>query len=203
MGARIAISVEDDPTPLVLGLAADLRGLLGEPDFAQRSAELEGTAAIRAATGETATVRVGDDAVSIAHGYDEHADVRAIEDAEIEGAPDHPDLAQWVRELLDPSGADWRGTAQRFWSVLERMPGSPAALLVVNLADGEEQRFGSPDGRAYEVHGEAEDLVAVLSGRLPLLDAAFEGRACLRGTFAEISVLTGAGHAIRHNLEAG
>ena len=95
--------------------------------------------------------------------------------------------------LSDPT-AGWHEAADRYWSVLSEMPGAPRALRVVDLEGGEERALG--DGRAYEIHGSPEALLEVLSGRAPLIDAAFEGKVFIRGTFAELSVLTGACFAI-------
>ena len=92
------------------------------------------------------------------------------------------------------STAGWHEAADRYWSVLSEMPGAPRALRVVDLESGEERALG--DGRAYEIHGSREALLEVLSGRAPLIDAAFEGTVFIRGTFAELSVLTGACFAI-------
>lgn len=203
MASRITISVEDDATPLVLGVASDLRARLQDAGFGERTEGLRGSAAVRSASGETATLRLSEEGVSVRHGFDEGAEVRAVADRVIEGEGGHPELAGWLREVLDPPGADWRQAGKSFWSVLEGMPGAPAALLVVETESGEQERYGSAEGRAYELHGKPADLVAVLSGRLPLLDAAFEGRAHLRGTFPEISVLSGAGHRLRHEGTAG
>jgi hypothetical protein len=96
--------------------------------------------------------------------------------------------------ILGDETPDWAEATDRYWAVLSAMPGAPEALRVVELESGEERAHG--DGRAYEIHGSPEALVEVLSGRAPLIDAAFERKVFIRGTFAELSVLTGACFAI-------
>ena len=200
---EILLSTEDDATPLVRATRADLRRRLGDPEFAALTRELTGTVAIRAAaTPEAVTATIADGAVSLAHGVSDEAQVVAT----IDGAgsrpriadraeADNPRLAAWLDALLAPSAA-WPEAAERFWSALESRPGSPEALLVAELDSGESRRFGSGD-RAYEIHGRAEDLVALLEGRTALIDAVFERRIFIRGSFPEISVLSGAAFAVR------
>ena len=53
------------------------------------------------------------------------------------------------------------------------------------------------DGRAYEIHGRADDLVALLEGRTALIEEAFERRIFIRGSFPEISVLSAAAFDVR------
>jgi hypothetical protein len=43
----------------------------------------------------------------------------------------------------------------------------------------------------------------VLTGRAPLIVAAYEGIVFIRGSFPELSVLTGAGFAVRYGRDAG
>jgi hypothetical protein len=90
--------------------------------------------------------------------------------------------------------ASWAGAADRFWAVLAAMPGAPGSLRVVDLDSGEERLLG--EGAGYEIHGRPEALLNVLEGRTSLIDAAFEQSVYIRGTFAELSVLTGACFAI-------
>ena len=98
--------------------------------------------------------------------------------------------------ILSDDTPDWAGAADRYWSVLSGIPGAPSALRVVELDSGEERAHGDDDRSAYEIHGRPEALIEVFSGRAPLIDAAFERKVYIRGTFAELSVLTGACFAI-------
>jgi hypothetical protein len=201
--SQIQLETEHDPTPLVRGVHADLARRLTDPGFAELTTELAGTVGIRAAaTPEAVTATIAAGRVSLARGLSDEAQVVATleaGDGRAQIAPqaqaDHPSLAAWLDALLAPSG-DWGGAAERFWAALEGLPGAPDALLVVELESGERRRFGA-DGRAYEIHGRAADLVALLEGRAPLIDLAFERRILIRGSFPEISVLSAAAFAVR------
>ena len=200
------IEVEDDPTPLVLALRAELGERLRDPEFAALTRELDGIAAVRVeSTPEAATFELADP-VAISHGAD-GAQATAVlttlgrwDGGAIAGEHEHPGLARWLRMLTDPPERDWRTAAARFWDQLRGRPGAPGALLLVNLDSGERERLGDgPD--AYEIHAPTERLVALLEGRAPLLDEAAGGEIHIRGSFAQISVLTGA--ALRVRLGAG
>jgi hypothetical protein len=202
--------VERDPTPLVAATANDLEACLADADFAAATESLRGVVSLRtAATPQAVTLRLDVDEVSLAHGFDAAADVRVTvaEDhagppTEVEGATEHPELAGWVERLLEPPEPAWADAAERFWSALSKMRGAPEGLLVVNLDTGDELRFGA-DAGGYEIHGPTVGLVTVLTGRAPLIDAAYEGTVFIRGSFPELSVLTGAGFAIRYGRNAG
>jgi hypothetical protein len=201
--SQIQLETEHDPTPLVRGVRADLARKLADPRFAELTAGLTGTAGIRAATTpEAVTATIAGGRVRLAHGLGEAAQVVATLDAgggrpriARQAEADDAGLATWLDALLDPSD-DWAGAAERFWSALEGRRGAPDALLVIELESGERRRFGA-DGRAYEIRGRAADLVAVLEGRAPLIDLAFERRILIRGSFPEISVLSAAAFAVR------
>ena len=202
--------MERDPTPLVAATANDLDACMADADFAAATERLRGVVSLRAAaTPQAVTLRLDADEVSLAHGFAAAADVRvtladdhAAPATEVEGAAEHPELAGWVERLLEPPEPGWEDAAERFWSVLSEMRGAPEGLLVVNLDAGDELRFGA-EGGAYEIHGPTAGLVAVLTGRARLIDAAYEGIVFIRGSFPELSVLTGAGFAVRYGRGAG
>ena len=205
----VAVSVEEDPPPALLALAADLRRCLQNGSFAERTLGLRGSIGLTMPEGQ-ATLRLADGRVSLQHGDDRAADLRARAnldapgpvEVETKGAEEHPELAAWLEGLLQPPGDAWQQAADRFWSALSAMPGAPPALLVVEQGSGERHLCGEDEARAYEIHGSAPALVGVLSGRLPLLDAAAGGEVLVRGGFAEISVLSGAAFAIRFGEDA-
>jgi hypothetical protein len=150
------------------------------------------------------TVTIADGRVSLAGGRDDDADLIATAelgdgdgDPRIEGRGD-PELGRWVRGILAPPTPRWPDAAERFWAVLSEMPGAPDALLVVETEGGEERRFGSAEGRTCELHGAAAALVAVLTGRVSAMEAAFDGTVRLRSTFPDLSTLSGAGFEIRY-----
>jgi len=201
---EITVTTEDDPTPLVLAIRTDLARRLADPEFAALTGELRGTVSIRAsATPEAATATIGDGTVGLTHGLSAEAKVVATVDgagrqAEISAPatePENAGLVAWAGALLAPA-SQWTEAAERFWTALEPLPGAPAALLVVNLESGDRRRFGS-DGRAYEIHGSGDGLVALLEGRTSLIEEAFERRIFIRGSFPEISVLSAAAFDVR------
>jgi hypothetical protein len=200
--AGIAVAVEDDAPPVVRALANDLAAALADPAFAEATRTLTGTVAVRSAlTPQAATVTLAGGRVELAHGADGPADVTATTDspgdggAAIEGSGE---LAEWAVRLLDPPLPSWADAAERFWDVLSSRPGAPDALLVVELDGGERRRFGAEDGPACELHGSESGLVAMLTGRNSMIEAAFEGAVQIRGTFPDLSTLSGAGFAIRY-----
>jgi hypothetical protein len=201
--------MEDDPPPIVRAIGKDLSARLEDPSFAAATEGLEGVVSLAdEATPQTLTLRLGGGRVSLAHGTAADADLRATValngtggEPELAGAAEHPDLARWLLELINSPAPPWPEAATRFWSVLERMNGAPAALVVVETESGESRRFGAAAGPAYEIRGEADALVSVLTGRVPLIDAAFERAVFVRGSFPELSLLTGAGFTIRYGSE--
>lgn len=210
--AAPALRVEDDPPPVVRALAKDLAARLEDPGFAATTRGLRGTVSLRDAdTPQAVAIRLDDQGVSLAHGAAEGAELRATVDlrgeaeSTLDGETEHPQLARWLRDLLSSELPEWPEAAARFWSMLAAMPGAPEALLVVELPSGEERRFGAPDGRAYELHGDPEGLARVLCGRVSPVEAAFAGTVFVRGSFPELSVLSGAGFRIRYGTgdEAG
>lgn len=200
---EIEIAVEDDPTPLVRAIHRDLADRLTDPDFRALTRGLRGTVAVQvAASPEAATLEL-DGMIEVCHGAGDRAQVTATVDRRgrpngrpIEGEGEHPELAAWLGELIAAEPVGWQQAAARFWAALEPLPGAPEALLVVNLEADERERFGS-GARAYEIRGRTEPLLALLEGRSALIEEAFERRIFIDGSFAEISVLTGAGFRVR------
>ena len=200
--AGIAVSVEDDPPPIVRALANDLGAALADTSFAEATHAATGVVAVRSAlTPQAATVKLGGGRVELVHGVDGNADVTATTDSSEDGgaAIEGPaELAGWAARLLDPPLPSLPEAAERFWSVLSSRPGAPDALLVVEPRDGEQHRFGADEGRTCELHGDGDGLLTVLTGRASAIEAAFIGAIRIRGTFPDISVLSGAGYEIRY-----
>jgi hypothetical protein len=209
--APIALSVEDDPPPVVRAIVRDLAACLEDRSFADATRRAAGVVGIRSAsTPQAVTLRIADGAISIAHGTAEDAEVTATaelsggEDAHprIEGSGKRPELAEWLSRLLEPPAPRWPEAAERFWAVLSRMRGAPDGLLVVDLDGGDRRRFGSEAGSACEIQGSPDGLLSVLTGRVSLMEAAFEGTVYVRGRFPDLSVLSGAGFRIRYGDRA-
>jgi hypothetical protein len=201
------ISVEPDPPPAVRALANDLAARLSEPAFATLTEGLRGVVSVEDAdTPQAVTVNLAADRLELTHGRADDADLRARcafagaerDPPELDGGDEHPALAEWALALLQSPAPDWEREAERFWSILSRLTGAPEALLVVERESDAAKRLGATGGRAYEIHGSAAQLAAVLGGRVPLIEAAFDGVVHVRGTFPELSVLTGAGYEARY-----
>jgi hypothetical protein len=201
------ISVEADPPPAVRALAQDLAARLREPAFATMTERLRGVVLVEDTdTPQAVTVRLGADRLELAPGRANNHDLRVLsafagterDPPRLHGGEEHPDLAEWARALLTSPAPDWERAAERFWSILRKLTGAPEALLVVERDSGAEKRLGATEGRAYEIQGNAAHLAAVLSGRVPLIEAAFDGLVYVRGSFPELSLLTGAGYEARY-----
>jgi hypothetical protein len=151
------------------------------------------------------TVRIAEDGVALTHGQHGEPDVVATAelgiataDADIDTSGDHPELAEWTSRLLRPPAPPLAAAAERFWSELSRLQRTPRALVVVDLESGERRRYGPDDGPACEVHGTPGGLLAVLTGRISAIEAAFDGSVFIRGSFPDLSVLSGAGFRVRY-----
>jgi hypothetical protein len=201
------IEFEEDAPPVVRAIARDLAGCLDDPPFAERTARLGGVVAVRSAdTPEAATIRIADGVISISPGVADDADIVATarlagaRDREpgIEGAEQNPELAEWLARVIDPPAPSWPDAAQRFWAVLSELPGAPGALRVVEAESGDERRFGEQGDSACEIHGAADRLVALFTGRVSAMDAAYDGTVRVRCSFPDLSVLSGAGFRIRY-----
>jgi hypothetical protein len=203
------IAIEDDPTPLVRALAAELERRLSDDEFASLTKGLTGAPALRAAsTPEAATFELGEDAIAIRPGTaGAHATATLDATGRWDGGPiagesEHPELAAWLRSLASPPETPWREAGARFWEELGHSPGAPGSLVVVELDGDETERFG--DGEpTYEIRAPEGTLVALLEGRAALIDEAFARRAFIHGSFREISVLEGASARVRMGAGGG
>lgn len=202
------IVIEDDPTPLVLAIAADLTRRRRDPAFDDLTAATRGRAGVRVGSGpEAATIDL-DEVSAVRHGLAGAQVVATLgndhrwDEGEIRGGADHPELARWVSELTSPPPGDWREAARRLWAELELASGAPTGMLIVDLDSGEEERFGDGD-RAYEMRGRTEALLDLLEGRSALMEEASAGSIQIMGTFPEISVITGACWRVRIDRGSG
>ena len=204
--AGIEVSVEADPPPVVRGLAGDLVACLDDDSFAELTRRAGGVVGVRSATTpEAVTARIADGRVALAHGQGGEPDVTATAelgsvgaDPAIEGGDRHPELAEWTARLLRPPTPPLELAAERFWSQLSRLRRSTRALVLVDLESGERRRYGPDEGPACELHGTPGGLLAVLTGRSSAIEAAFDGTVFIRGSFPDLSVLSGAGFRVRY-----
>lgn len=197
----VIVHVEEDAPPFAAMIAGSLRDRLGDADFRRRTVELAGVGGLRArTTPQAVTLRVGGGAVSLAHGIAEDADVTVTVDLEnddaepeIAGGEGHEPLVEWLFALLELPTLDVRRAAERYWAVLHRMTGAPEHLTICDARGEQLAAFGAPGGFSYEIHGDSEPLLAVLCGRLPIVEAAARGLVFVRGSLPQLSVMTGAG----------
>src|SRR3954462_8529221 len=102
---RPQIETEDDPTPLVMALAADLERRLTDAEFAASTASLRGAAALPVGDGpEAATFEIAE-RIALRHGAT-GAQVTAAGEARgrgdgrpVDGEQEQPKLAAWLRDF--------------------------------------------------------------------------------------------------------
>ncbi len=207
-GTPIAVARSVSEPPFVQQLASSLeRRRASAPELRATMTSLSGTCSVRSRTDpRSASVTLAAGAASIRHGAAALADVSVV--AARDGAPgsvsalsvageqDHPRLAAWFLDVLAPPLPSWRDAAEAFWRVLERRRGAPAGLRLVCTDARDELALGDACDDAYEIHGSAEGLALVLSGRVALFDAATKALVHVRGSYSELSVLTGASYAV-------
>lgn len=202
--------METDPTPMARAIGNDLTRPLADPGAGAAPPVAAATVSLRARHSQQSVIlRLAPDQISVAHGLCAEADLTAMIDlrtgelSELQGpASDRdPELVSWLRGALGAPDLAWTEAAERFWTALSVRPGAPPGLRVVNLDRGEERSFGAEIGNPYEIHGSTAALLEVLTGRTPLLEAVFERGVLIRGSFPQISVLTGAGFELRYGGE--
>lgn len=191
------VTLEPDPTPLVLSVATRLRRAAADPALAAQLQQASGTVSIiSSADPQTATLEFAGSVVHVRHGADVNAPCVSFdpevefEVAQVSGS-DSDEWADALNALLNPPVSSWRDAAEHFWNVAGTDPGMPSELVVVNADDGTEARFGQP-GASYTVRGTSENLSAVLSGNGNFIVAAASGLIDVVGTLPQLSVMCGA-----------
>lgn len=196
--AQPRVLVDGEPTPLVLSLARTLRESASDPGLAAELDTLTGALALRLEDGQVATVRFADGGVHVRHGIADGVDVVALQaDPEYTITEGSGPLADALTRLLDPPLPPWRDAATSFWSINQSAPGFPSRLVVVCTDDGEELVLGEgPD--TYEIHGSADALAAVLTGRGDsFLLVVASGAITVVGGVGQLSVMCGAHWKVR------
>jgi hypothetical protein len=101
-----------------------------------------------------------------------------------------------LQALLNPPPIEWKQAAQRFWDLNVGTPGFPDQLIVRCEDFSEEITFGT-DGSVYVISGPSANLSRVLEGIDSIGDAAYLGSIKVEGSFAQLSVMVGAGWKVR------
>ena len=204
----IDVVLEDDATPLVQIVAAQLRRATRDPERARKAALLRGAFALKSVKDPQAvTMRFGDGKVALERGVAADADVVATVDLDNMSGPDapkpkvsgalrHPRFALGVSKLLDPPPEPWQHHAQAFWTFAQTTPGMPRRLRIVCLDDGSALDLGNGSTadateQPYEIHGSASALTSVFSGNSVFGQDLLEGKLFALGTLKDASIVTG------------
>ena len=196
------VETEDDPTPIVLIVAATLRRAEETPKLASMMRNAKGTVALRSTVDpQAATIRFGDGRVRIERGVAPDTDVTistdvnrmADEDApkpKVAGAATHARLALTVSKVLEPPIGPWRDEARRFWSRIEDHPRMPRGIHVVCTDERSQITLGS-EPVDFEIHGTAHRLTALFSGGTVFGQEVLEGHLYAVGSREHLAELTG------------
>ena len=196
------ITVEPDPTPLALILAATLRRAARTPKLAVTLASTKGAVALKSSVDpQAATIRLADGRAHVTSGVAPDADVVIEVDInrmsdprapkpKVTGAARHPKLALAASKLLEPPHGTWQEEAAAFWTFASAHPRSPRSLRVVDADTGAEVTFGDQPAE-YELHGSAHALVTLFTGGSVLGQELLDGKLHAVGTLRHTAELTG------------
>jgi hypothetical protein len=196
------VEVEDDPTPIVLIVAATLRRAEETPKLAAMMQKAKGNVALKSTVDpQAATIRFERGRIRVVRGVasDTHVtiatDVNRMSDEDapkpkVSGAATHLKLALTAGKVLEPPTGTWQQEAARFWSYASTHPGSPQGLRVVCLDDATEASFGNTPAE-YEIHGTAHRLTAVFTGGTVFGEDLLAGKLYGVGSLKHTAELTG------------
>jgi hypothetical protein len=196
------ITVEDDPSPLVLILASTLRRAVRTPKLAQTLAGTKGSVALKSSVDPQAvTIRMADGGAHVSSGVAADADVvievdinrmsdPAAPKPKVTGAARHPKLALAASKLLEPPHGTWQDEAASFWAFASEHPGSPRSLRVVNTDTGADVILGGAPAE-YELHGSEHALITLFTGGSVLGQELLDGKLAAVGTLRHTAELTG------------
>ena len=197
----IIIEVEDDPTPIVLILAATLRRAARHPKLANAMAKAKGNVAMKSSVDpQAATMRFRDGTVRVVRGVAPdagvtiEADVNKMSDEhppkpKVNGAARHLKLALLASKVLEPPHGTWQEEAANFWEFSSHHPGCPTGLRVVCTDDRSEVTFGGVV--EYELHGSQHALLNTFCGNTVLGQDVLDGKLCAVGALRHTAELTG------------
>ena len=196
------VETEDDPTPIVLILAATLRRSERTPKLAELMRKAKGTVALRSTVDpQAATIRFTGGRVRVERGIAPDADVVIATDvnrmadehppkAKVTGAATHPRLALAVAKLLEPPTGTWQDEARTFWAKVAASGTGPNGLRIVCTDRPAELTFGTTPAE-FEIHGTDHRLQAMLSGNTVFGQEVFDGHLHSVGTLRHLAELTG------------
>ncbi len=199
----VVIEVEDDPTPMVLILAATLRRSARVPKLAARMAKAKGNIAMRSTVDpQAATVRFERGRVLVVNGVapDAHvtiaADVNRMSDEQppkpkVDGALGHLRLALLANKVLEPPHGTWRQEGANFFAFAASSPAAPRGMRVVCTDDGSEQNFGDCSNIEFELHGSEHALLNVFCGNTVLGQDLLDAKLHAVGSLQHLAQLTG------------
>ncbi|HJQ07328.1 MAG TPA: hypothetical protein VJ872_17900 [Nocardioides sp.] len=199
------VTIEDDATPVVRLIGQRLRESVRLGHATEVLGRGHGTVAVRSHdTPQAATIDLGD-GIAVSGGVPGDTDATVVVDLHArfkpaeEPAGDVP-LALAVLDALRPPLPHWRVAAERFWEATRAIPGIPDVLLVETAGpDGPERgRFGT-GSTEYLVAGPADLIAGVFTGADDLL-AALAAGVQVRGTLAQLSVMTAASWKVRFDV---
>ncbi len=202
----MAITTEDDPTPLVLILANTVRrSVAAQPSIV---AKLKGVAAVCSLHDPQAvTLRFDKGDVHLTHGRSPDAKVVITIDLALDGLPDAPApkvtgalthlrFALGLGKVLDPPLPGWRTAAEEFWSASADRAFMPTGLRITETGSGAVHEVGATDGDVSEVIGPEDRLTRIFTGTAFALEEVAEGRCHVRGSLAAAAAITHAGIAL-------
>ncbi len=202
MTDTVRIEVEDDPTPMVLILAATLRKAIRTPKLADTLRSAKGSVTLQSTVDpQAATIRFADGVARVERGAARDADLTIATDVnamadehppkpKVTGVARHPKLALAVNKLLEPPHGTWQQEAAAFWAFCASHPGSPAAMRVVCIDDGADLTLGTGVVE-YELHGSAHALLNVFCGNTVLGQDLLDGKVQAVGALRHTAELTG------------
>ncbi|MSW81744.1 MAG: hypothetical protein F2840_11410 [Actinobacteria bacterium] len=198
------VTIEADATPLVYFVGTTLRKSAQISRGPEAIEPLKGPYAIETEDGiQSATLDFSDDRVHVSHGVAGDAKFTLTFDAagpfawsEGTGADANPTEVEALQRILNPPLMSWRDAAERFWRVNAGDPGFPSRLVVQCLDNNEELVFGSGEP-VYRIAGSATELSRVLEGIDSISDSAYLNLINVQGSFAQLSVMVGAGWKVR------
>ncbi|HEY3833451.1 MAG TPA: hypothetical protein VGO03_14230 [Acidimicrobiia bacterium] len=202
MAGGVRIEVEDDPTPMVLILAATLRRAVRTEKLADTLRSARGSVALKSTTDpQAATIRFADGTARVERGAATDADVTIATDVnalsdehppkpKVSGAARHPKLALAASKLLEPPQDSWQIEAGRFWAFCAGHPGVPSGIRVVCRDDRSEITLGSAPPE-YELQGRAHALASLFCGNTVLGQEVLDGKLYAVGALSHTAELTG------------